>query len=855
MPIGSGNSRRQLIHYGRERGFVRRAVACAAATVAVVVWSPSRAEANKTWIGNTGSFNLDGNWSPTGVPGSSDVIEFNASDLAKVYFPTLTNSTVGGLLEKGGAYAEFHLNGGTLTVNGTISLGQDDFDSLYLIGGTVVVPAGGGSTTLGVNNTGTAQLQVFKGAVFNSSQQIFVGKSGVGTLGIEGQVFNSGAFVGQSSPSGKGNGNVVIGGDGASWTVANTLMVGGMDTSNSVLGFGSLSIGAGGTVSTTLLQITGNAHGEVDLFGGTLSTGSINLFSGGIFNFNAGTLIMTGKDGIRVDDSGLLGKNLTLGPSQNLMFAANAFSYVAPSSTMSVSGGRFSAPLGVLENAGQMSILGSTSVVSAGTFQNDFGGNLLIQDAWPQFTSSFSNTGEIDLSGTQVRMTIPTAAVSAGQNFGLIQGSGRIDGDFTNMAEGEVRVGSGQRIIVYPTVPFSNAGSITLSGDGIFEVQGNVSNAGYITGRGTLYAHSTITNGGTMSLSGGLTDVRGALFNYNRITITGGSTTTFYDPVTNNGNIRIDAGSSAVFLGNVSVGSITGSGTAYYDGDAVGGPIVNTGASVVDSDASLTADYIRQNSLTINGTTSIKPNGASDHFTRLTTLSIPSGNLDLADNDAIIDSTPLATVQSLIQSAYANGAWNGPGITSSLAHAGPGATALGYATASSINKTLFDGQSVSGSMVLIAYTLRGDANLDGVVNALDFNVLATNFGKNPGSQVWSQGDFNYDGTINTADFMALSANFGSILPSASLSPPSQAMRFWRRNRSADRCAWRSWSRSNSGAGTAIGDSLSRRICFFRFRNVTSVGAGRNTWLLRICSCDACVARSPQGGDAGVATTA
>ena len=426
------------------------------------------------------------------------------------------------------------------------------------------------------------------------------------------------------------------------------------------------------------------------------------------------------------------------------------------SSTVNINGGLLSVPNGLFENAGQMEVSTSTSIVSIGTFQNDFGGNLVIQDGWPQFTSVFSNTGEIDLSGTSAGMTIPAASVSVGQNFGLIQGTGRIDGDFTNMAEGEVRVGSGQRIVVYPSVPFSNAGSITLSDNGIFEVQGIVSNAGYITGRGTLYAHSTITNGGTISLSGGLTDVRGAVFNYNRITITGGSTTTFYDPVTNNGNIRIDPGSSAVFLGNVSVGSVTGSGTAYYDGDAVGGPIVNGGASVVD--ASLLVDYIRQNSLTVNGAASIRPNGSSDHFSRLSTLSIPGGTLDLADNDAIIDSTTAPAVQSLIKSAYNNGAWNGGGITSSLAHATGHATALGYATASSINKTVFDGQSVTGTSVLIAYTLAGDANLDGVVNALDFNAIASNFGAVSG-KFWYQGDFNYDGITNTADFTALASNF------------------------------------------------------------------------------------------------
>jgi hypothetical protein len=59
------------------------------------------------------------------------------------------------------------------------------------------------------------------------------------------------------------------------------------------------------------------------------------------------------------------------------------------------------------------------------------------------------------------------------------------------------------------------------------------------------------------------------------------------------------------------------------------------------------------------------------------------------------------------------------------------------------------------------YTYFGDANLDGKVNALDFNAVATNFGKTPGSDVWAQGDFNYDGNVNTLDFTALAGSFGA----------------------------------------------------------------------------------------------
>jgi hypothetical protein len=71
----------------------------------------------------------------------------------------------------------------------------------------------------------------------------------------------------------------------------------------------------------------------------------------------------------------------------------------------------------------------------------------------------------------------------------------------------------------------------------------------------------------------------------------------------------------------------------------------------------------------------------------------------------------------------------------------------------------------------VRYTLNGDANLDGKVNALDFNALATSFGVNAGASVWNGGDFNYDGNVDTTDFTALAQNFNQVLPSAPPAPP------------------------------------------------------------------------------------
>jgi predicted outer membrane repeat protein len=69
--------------------------------------------------------------------------------------------------------------------------------------------------------------------------------------------------------------------------------------------------------------------------------------------------------------------------------------------------------------------------------------------------------------------------------------------------------------------------------------------------------------------------------------------------------------------------------------------------------------------------------------------------------------------------------------------------------------------SVPSSFEFDFFVFNGDANHDRVVNALDFNALATNFGQSGRS--YAQGDFNYDGTVNTLDFTALASRFNTSL--------------------------------------------------------------------------------------------
>ncbi len=139
-----------------------------------------------------------------------------------------------------------------------------------------------------------------------------------------------------------------------------------------------------------------------------------------------------------------------------------------------------------------------------------------------------------------------------------------------------------------------------------------------------------------------------------------------------------------------------------------------------------------------------------------------TGKLDLRDNDMIVDYTgtpsPLGSIQSLLTSGYAGGAWTGNGINTSQGNASN--FALGYAEASELGLSEFSGQIVDDTTVLVKYTFYGDTDLNGNVNLTDFNRLAANFGMT--GRHWFQGDFNYDTIVNLADFNLLAGNFGQF---------------------------------------------------------------------------------------------
>ena len=63
----------------------------------------------------------------------------------------------------------------------------------------------------------------------------------------------------------------------------------------------------------------------------------------------------------------------------------------------------------------------------------------------------------------------------------------------------------------------------------------------------------------------------------------------------------------------------------------------------------------------------------------------------------------------------------------------------------------------------------GDANLDGVVNFTDLNIVLTNYNQ-PGD--WSEGDFNHDGVVNFADLNIVLTNYNQSFAGATIASGS-----------------------------------------------------------------------------------
>jgi len=263
-----------------------------------------------------------------------------------------------------------------------------------------------------------------------------------------------------------------------------------------------------------------------------------------------------------------------------------------------------------------------------------------------------------------------------------------------------------------------------------------------------------------------------------------GAPVTFND--TNNGHYSVNITStvqpwSTTFnaTGNYTLsgtGGIGGTGSLTQSGSGTvtlstantysGGTFVTNGTLLIKPTSTpLTTSALAPGSVSITGGVLKLAPGvsggsgpAATSSVNLTSLTIAgNGVLDVGNNHIIITygaSDPITTIAGYIASGYNAGHWNGPGIISSAAQIKTNGLLYGVGYADAKDNVV---SGLASGQIEVAYTLLGDANLDGLVNGSDFNILAANF--NQSITGWDQGDFNYDGLVNASDFNVLAANF------------------------------------------------------------------------------------------------
>lgn len=740
---------------------------------------------------------------------------------------TITNT--GTIAVVGGNPQGFNLavNGtATLTGNGFVKLTGGVDPGQILGSGTLINSS---NTIHGVGALGNNAIAIVNNAMIDANgdagAQMIIDPSPAGLFNT-GTIQTSGGGIITLSGVGGGafnNNGGTIAAMGNQIIVANASLVGG--TLNSRLGSSVQLMGVGALADITnlgLLRFIGgssisvsgtiNNAGSIGIDGSDssgrrflLDGGTVTLTGGGLVQMGAGlqvpaitgsgTLVNSNNTVAAAFGSALVGDNSISIVNAGTISAATAGAtlVVDPSAGLWINSGTMSARNGAtleLTGAGGGAQLGNTGgrIIAADASHVRLAGGLIVNGG----TLASSGSGSIAiLSSATLQNLTTTASLNVG-TAATLRISGAVDNSGTLTIDPGTGIGS---LILQSGATLDNSGRVHVVDNVAFGARiagsGTIHNSGTIAGGAGITAglaeQITITNvgviegganfldvgsnspGGTVAVvnSGLLRAKTGGGIHFQVASRLDGAGTIV---VENGGSLNI---SSAFFTAG---GPVTLDGTIVNVGAATFGEVSGGGAfgnGLIGAGAGARFTHLRIGGISNqSGTITTIAGGGTLGTSRATgTISIDTSDArwDLTDHDLVLDYvaiSPIATVQTLISTGFAAGAWTGNGLTSSVAAAAAATadkTGLGYAEAGELFggfPQVFSGQTIDSTTVLVKYTLLGDANLSGGVTIADFGALASNFNT---TGRWNRGDFNYDLTIGIADFSLLAANFNKTL--------------------------------------------------------------------------------------------
>lgn len=698
---------------------------------------------------------------------------------------------------------------GTVTVTGpgsTLTLGAPGMTiGAGLSSGTLNVNSGGVVNANGNTNVRGMGHVSIAGGTYNSSNLTLSAAlqsdaAGTFTLAAGGHLsISSGGHADLNGPVTAPGGQITVDGASSHLNMAEVLSLGDGGLSGSLTLTNAATAGlTGGLQLDSGASPSGNGAATVQS-GGHLTVGNLSIGAGGLTG-QVGTLTVTGANS-QVTQSIL--NHTTVGAAANSAGTVNIASggtftpsalTINATGAINVTGGTFQA------NGGFTLFGGSVQSDSAGTVNFGSGASVDVQSG-----------GAVDLNGTVAMDSATVTVTGTASHFnvarpvalgnGLTGGSGfvtfqnnatgnfpgglSLDETFNTSSSASIQSGaqvtSGNLGVGADGTSTSSTPQLFISGAGSSLTQTGAAtlNVGTFSATGTSFGLMKVQNGGTFTSGTGPTlvsvnstiEVLGGIYNANGdITFRG---STFQQDAA--GRFALAPGKTISFTNDAMIninGAFTGGNVDNEVSIQVnGGQMVvqsfdGAGDATIAAGAQLTADHIRQASLTLSGNAAVRAQPVPDSdasassFSRLTILA--AGQFDLTDNRLTISyvagHSPVATIRSYLVTGYNNGAWNGPGISSSAAS---GSHALGYADSA-------DGvvAGLGVNTVLVKFTRVGDLNLDGVVNFTDLLILAQHYGQPDGN--WDQGDVNYDGMVNFTDLLGLAQNYGGTLSAAQL---------------------------------------------------------------------------------------